>query len=261
MTEGTSTRPVAIDLAEPPIDDPHLQSDGPIAQECPRYIDLMRRALAIKTGAGFGDIEALDAFRLTGPDNEGNPVFIFIPENLPEDDREDAVDRLMLYVLYQVHEVVVRQGKSYTALWLSQNDKPSRLSFRWLRWAYYSIPYVYHERLSSLCIVHPPLQTRLALFALSYLQRHSFWEKLNFADRLEFLDDVVPIDLIKSLPQSYKDADKALDREMYSQDGGALTGMGGMAGMGGFPMPAMPPADGAPGEAPQVPIAKRNWED
>ena len=51
--------------------DPVLAAAGELARECPRYCELMREALAIKAGAGFGDVEALDAFRLTGPDNKG----------------------------------------------------------------------------------------------------------------------------------------------------------------------------------------------
>ena len=53
-------------------------------------------------------------------------------------------------------------------------------------------------------MVHPALRVRAALFLLAYLPRHSFWEKLDYADRLEFLDDHVPLALIKSLPQEVK---------------------------------------------------------
>jgi len=271
----SKTRPVVLDLADPPVDDPTLQPDGAFALECPRYVEAVRSALAIKTGVGFGDVEALDAFRLTGPDNEGRPVFLFVPGNIPEDDRrEEIVEKLTLYVISVVHEVVVRQGKGFTAMWLCQNENPSRLSVGWFRRTYYSIPYMYHQKMASLCIVHPPLQVRALLFLLSYVQRHAFWEKVNFADRLEFLDADVPIALVKTLPQSYKDYDKMLDREMYSQ--ASINDMSTLAGMPSMPpMPPMAPIPGMPGvpaangssgdagvgESPNITDYKRNWED
>jgi len=145
------------------------------------------------------------------------------------------------------------------------------------------MPYCYHDRLASLCLVHPSLTVRAALFVLSYLPRVSFWDKLNYCDRLEFLDDAVPVSLIKMMPQRYKDYDKALDKEMYEASsklgagasmGGMGSGMGGLPdgmgmGLGGMGMPSMPgstaegeAAAGDGDEAPQAPLElpKRNWE-
>ena len=67
---GASAEGVVVPLPTVP-HDPVLAEDGALARECPRYCELLREALAIKAGPGFGDVEALDAFRLTGPDNEG----------------------------------------------------------------------------------------------------------------------------------------------------------------------------------------------
>ena len=197
-------------------------------------------------------------------------VFLFIPSHLPEDDsRGEIVDKLTLYVLSVVHEVVIKQGNSFTAIWLCQNEQPSRLSVGWFRRTYYCVPYIYHERLSALCIVHPSAAVRVVLFLLSYLPRISFWEKINFADRLEFLDAEVPVALIKTLPQAFKDYDKALDREMYSQSAldPMVTGMGAMGsvgGMGSGNLSGMPDSAGcgtAGSSSEAVPLAKRNWED
>ena len=184
-------------------------------------------------------------------------VFLFIPSHL-----SSAVEKLTLYVLSVVHEVVVKQGKSFTAIWMCQNMEPSRLSLRWFRRTYYSVPYLYHERLSALCIVHPSATVRVLLFLLSYLPRISFWEKINFADRLEFLDAEVPVALIKTLPQSFKDYDKALDREMYSRPSDPMiTGMGAMGSAGGIGSGGLGGGSAGSSSADAVPLAKRNWED
>ena len=125
-----------------------------------------------------------------------------------------------------------------------------------------------------------PRSVRAAFFALSYLQsrRFCFWEKIDFTDRLEFLDAFVPIALIKSLPDDVKDYDRQLDREMY--DGSALKelhsmhdfgrmashagmGLGGLGGGEGHSLDGM---GGTSGEdsaeaRPKVELPKRNWEE
>ena len=136
----------------------------------------------MQAGIGFGDVEHLDAFRLTGPDNEGRPVFMFIPGNIPKADNA-LIAKLTLYVLSIVHDVVIRQQKRFTVVWLCNNQSDSKLSLSWFRRTYYAIPFVFHERLANLCLVHPSLKVRLAMFLLSYLPKVSFWEKLNFCDR------------------------------------------------------------------------------
>ena len=55
---------------------------------------------------------------------------------------------------------------------------------------------------------------RLIVFLLSYVVRHSFWEKLVYADRIEFLDELLPDETIASLPQETKEYDVALDKAM-----------------------------------------------
>ena len=124
-----------------------------------------------------------------------------------------------------------------------------------------------------LCVVHPSIAVRAKLFLLSYLPRHSFWERLDYADRLEFLDAHVPLALIKSLPQEVKDHDKYLDREMYAsvqhaqQHGPAHAAgaaelfaqsslNGGMSGLGSTGAGTAAGTNDAP-----PPLPKRNWED
>jgi len=266
------------------VDDPLIAIGSALHSECPLYCDLVRQALTIKAGVGFGDVEALDAFRLTGPDNEGRPVFMFIPGAIPENEETAAlVEKLTLYVLSIVHDLVVHQQKHFTAIWMCNNHSESRpLSIGWFRRTYRSVPYCYHERLAGLCLVHPSLTVRCMLFVLSYLPRVSFWDKLNYCDRLEFLDGNVPVSLIKTVPQLYKDYDKQLDRDMYEASsqmaagnglGSGIGGIGGMgmSGMGMSGVPGMPGsvpdmADGAPDDQggqqgqPKMELPKRNWE-
>ena len=268
------------------VDEPSIAASSALHKESPRYCELVRQALAMRAGVGFGDVERLDAFRLTGPDNHGRPVFMFLPAAIPETEETEAiVEKLTLYVLSLVHDLVVNQQQGYTAIWMCNNHSESRpLSVRWFYKMHRCVPYCYHERLAGLCLVHPSVTVRCLIFLLSYLPRVSFWEKLNYCDRLEFLDADVPVALIKTVPQLYKDYDKQLDREMYeSADrlgaGGAHGGssMAGMAGMGGLPdglgmgvggmgMGGVPgvfggaSAEGEQSVRPKVDLPKRNWE-
>lgn len=263
---------VVVPLRDVPAD-PTL--DGALATECPRYVELVRKGLAIKHGAGFGDVEALDAFRLTGPDSDGRDVFMFIPSHVPEGSAEDLVEQITLHALVAMHEAVIKQQRPFTVVWLCNNgEAESQLSLSWFRRTYYSVPFEYHQRMAALCLVHPSLKVKSILFLLSYLPRHDFWYKLNFADRLEFLDANVPVALIKTVPDAFKAYDKQLDREMYESvdrlaETTAACGMGGMglgAGMGG--LGGSTSASGLSGDgegvgaAPQRPIElpKRNWE-
>jgi hypothetical protein len=206
---------VSVSVNPPPAD-PTLVAGGQIHTECPEYCELANRALAIKHGDGFADIVKLDVFRLTGPDNWGRPVFLFIPEHLPDWNTEAVVERFSMYVVSVIHDVVVRQEKDYTIIWCCNNSGDRPLKYRWWKRIWNSMPYQYHEHLQSLCIVHPSLSVRMMVFALSYLPtKHDFWNKINFADRLEFLDQDVPVALIKKMPKHIKEYDKELDREMY----------------------------------------------
>ena len=237
----------------------------------------MRRA-ALAAAEGFADVEHLDVFRCTGPDKEGRPVFMFIPSHLPAD---ADLERVTLYAFSKMHQTIIVEKRDYTALWLCNNgDDSSQLTLRWFWRTFWETPYEYHERLATFCVVHPSLLVRTRMFFLSYVTR-SFWEKLDYCDRLEFLDSYVPVALIKTVPDEVKEYDRLLDRDMYSRSDGDLAklhgmggigGMGGMAGMGGLGgamggmggMDGMgvPSAaqDGTEGKS-EITLPKRNWED
>ena len=257
--------------------DPSLE---PFSQECPEYHSTVRAAQLIDAGEGFGDVERLDVFRVSDiADNGGRVVFIFLPEHIPDEAGPELVERLTLYAFLQMHKRVVQQQREYSALWLCMNDPDrwSPLPLRWWRRTYWATPFVYHERLHALCVVHPSLHVRARLLMLSYLRNavRACWEKLVYADRLEFLDEVVPIPLIKTLPQSVKEYDKDLDREMAAaietqKDAGLNGLMGASAGMPPMSMPGLGPdgdattgggVGGADGGSATTTLPKRNWED
>lgn len=181
--------------------------------------------------------------QVTGPDNGGRPVFMFLPAHLTAD---ADLERVTMYALLHLYELVVRKAQAYTVIWLCNNDEdaPSRLSLRWFFSTYRATPYALHEHLHTLCLVHPSMLVRAKLLALSYLPaRYKFWERLDYADRLEFLDAHVPVPLIKTVPQHVKDYDKNLDAEMY-----ATTADGGLDGLMGMPrMPGNFASMGMPG--------------
>jgi hypothetical protein len=95
-----------VHVAEPHYD-ASLAEDGALAQECPRYVEMARRALALASGEGFSDVEALDIFRIAAqPDNGGRPVCVFLPAHLLPGD-EQLLERATLYVLAKMHQLVV----------------------------------------------------------------------------------------------------------------------------------------------------------
>ena len=275
---SSTTANVALQLSDAPANDPTLDE---LQVENPNYCETVRRGLLIEAGEGFGDIEALDVFRKSKiADNDGRVVFIFLPENLPDYDmpraeREDIVERATLYAFTQMHKTVVREKKEYTAIWLCMNDDErwSPLPMRWWRRTYQATPRLYLERLGMLNIVHPSLGVRAKILTLSYMTRgvNDCWEKINYADRLEFLDCSVPVKLIKTLPESVKEYDRMQDKMMmeslHNKDPtnayGSMGGMGmaGMMGMGGAGMNSDMAAN-APEGADDLPkeMPKRNWE-
>ena len=244
---GSSTRADARSVELEVMPAPTDASLDRLEADHAEYVRLCRRAAEIKATTGFRDIQKMDVVRRTGRDKEGRPVFMFIPGNL---ERGVDLERVTMYCLTLMHDVVVAQDKPFACVWLCNNLWPSKLGFLFFRRTYNMVPRPYRKNMHWLRIVHPSIQVRLLLFALSYYVKESFWEKFDYCDRIEFLDEVVPVAQLK-LPQDYVDYDKMLEeeaRQMADADnpggmggmmGGGMMGsgmMGGMGGMGGMGM-------------------------
>jgi hypothetical protein len=263
---------VELQITEPP--DPVLNE---LASTHPIYAALCRQAKILKSTTGLHDIEAMDVVRLAGPDKQGRPVFLFNPANLS---RGVDHDRVTMFCLNLMHEPVLVQGKGYGCVWLCNNLCDSQLGFLFFRRTYKMLPRAYRKNMLWLRIVHPAVQVRLILFGLSYLLTDSFWDKFDYADRIEFLDEVVDIPSLR-IPKEYFDYDRLLDEEarhmadpsnphgvmnesimggmMGGSTGGMMggaglgAGMDGMDGMGASPSGtsgAWPQPPAAPGGAP-----------
>ena len=235
-----------VELSDPAVD-PTLAGGSTLATECPNYVAFVKSATSIAKGEGFADIEALDVFRVHTL-ADGRLVLIFLPAHLPVDD-ERLLERATQYVFARMHQLVIVEQKEYTVLWLCNNDDDNsgNLPLSWWRRTYWHTPYNYQIKLIKLVVVHPAIAVRAKLLVISYLHssylmRHPFWEKLDYADRLEFLDEHVPISLIKTLPDAVKQWDKMLDRQMYAsvidQQKAMEAAKNGEAG--GMPPPPMP---------------------
>ena len=263
---------VELQITEPP--DPVLDE---LASTHPTYAALCRQAKILKSTTGLHDIEAMDVVRLAGPDKQGRPVFLFNPANLS---RGVDLDRVTMFCLTLMHELVVVQGKGYGCVWLCNNLYDSQLGFLFFRRTYKMLPRAYRKNMLWLRIVHPAVQVRLILFGLSYLLADAFWHKFDYADRIEFLDEVVDIPSLR-IPKEYFDYDRMLDEEarhladpsnphgivnesimggmMGGGTGGMMGGAGlgaGMDGVGASPSGtsgawAQPAAPGAAGAAPR----------
>ena len=219
----------------------------------------------------------MDVVRLAGPDKQGRPVFLFNPANLS---RGVDLDRVTMFCLTLMHEPVLVQGKGYGCVWLCNNLCDSQLGFLFFRRTYKMLPRAYRKNMLWLRIVHPAVQVRLILFGLSYLLTDAFWDKFDYADRIEFLDEVVDIPSLR-IPKEYFDYDRMLDEEarhmadpsnphgvmnesilggmMGGSTGGMMggaglgAGMDGMDGMGASPSGTSGawPQPAAPGGAPR----------
>ena len=238
---ATSGQDVELQITEPT--DPVLDE---LASTHAAYAALCRQAKILKTTTGLHDIEVMDVVRLAGPDKQGRPVVLFNPANLS---RGVDLERVTMFCLTLMHEIVVVQGKAYGCVWLCNNLWDSQLGFRFFRRTYKMLPRAYRKNMHWLRIVHPPVQVRLLLFGLSYLLKDSFWEKFDYADRIEFLDEVVDIPSLR-IPKEYFDYDRMLDQEarhmadpsnphgvmnestMGGMMGGGMGGMMGGAGVG-----------------------------
>jgi hypothetical protein len=198
--------------------DPTLAETSTLHAECPAYVEMVKRAYALASENGFDAIEKADIIRRSGPDNAGRPVFMFFPNRLPKKHHAEIdLDRFTLYGIWLMHKVVMVQGQDFTVLWCCGYDGDSRVGLNWFRKTYWSMPYEYHKKVQSICVVHPDLAARFIQFALSYMVKVEFWDKVNWADRLEFLDQDIPVALIKTLPDQVKRWDKRMDEELYAR--------------------------------------------
>lgn len=179
MVDGTSA---VVELR--PAADASVDS---LAAEYPEYVDTYKRALTLAAENGFRDLERLGIVRAGGLDKDGRDVYLFYPQALQEDTDLELVTMLALHLM---HGTVVRQSRPYTVVWVCNNQQDSRLSFWWFRRTYRMLPQAYKKQMRQLCVVHPGVQVRIQLYLLSFVVSASFWEKLFYADRIEFLDEV-----------------------------------------------------------------------
>jgi len=223
------------------------------------YVRLYRAAHAIASEGGFDHLKRMDVVRRAKvQDKFQRDIFLFFPAHMPEG---ADLERIVMYAIWLMHDPVVVGNRPYSAVWVCNNLEASQLGYFWFRRTYKMVPHEYHKNMRSLAIVHPGLGVRLTLLLLSYMLKASFWEKLVYADRIEFLDEVVEPKALE-LPNELYEYDRFLDREaaqMAEQHlsgagmGGGMIG-GGMMGVGmmggayaGSAGGADPLGDGAPG--------------
>jgi len=234
---STRIEEINVEIA-PPREDAAIQRVRETHQE---YVRLYKQAKAIESESGFGDMKKLGAVRLAKkPDKHGRPIFVFTPGNLPTG---VDLERVVMYGILLMHDTVMRDNGEYTALWVCNNLESSQLGYFWFRRTYKMVPYEYRKNMRCLTLLHPGISVRLLLLLLSYMLKDTFWEKLEFAERIEFLDEVVEDPTSLGLQQDYYIYDRILDKEHKEmaermekeQMGAGGMGMGGMGmGMGGM---------------------------
>jgi len=215
MAAATSTlaaaaEDVRLELSEPV--DPLLER---LAAGHPEYVRLFKAARVAQRENTLGDVEALGAVqRAPINDKEGRPVFLFYPARLAAGaEKGVSLEHVTAHAVLLMHDHVVARNGAYTIVWVTNNLEPDGLGYRWFRSTYKMVPTEYHKNMRSLCVVHPSVSTRLTLLLLSYLLSTSFWEKLLFADRIEFLDEAIEYQGL-GLPAELLAYDKFLDKEM-----------------------------------------------
>ena len=197
----------AIDV-KPQTLDKFLQTLGSKHQE---YTKIMTQLSQLQTLPEFQKIKDQNIVRCAKTkDRESRHVFLFFPQNVPD----NADLRLIIaYAISIMHDIVALQDQHYSIVWVTDQLGPQRLGFFWLRHVYKMVPDAYHRNMRSLAVVHPTLKVRFSLFLLSYMLARSFWDKLYYADRVEFLDDLMDVDSLE-LPSEVFEYDRFLDQEM-----------------------------------------------
>lgn len=224
--QATEHPPVAeevrLELIEPT--DPLLDD---LAHSHQEYVRLYKAALVAQRENALGAVEAVGAVqRAPINDKEGRPIFLFYPSRLAAGEAEGvSLEQVMSHALLLMHSTVVTRDSAYTVVWVTNNLDPDRLGYFWFRSTYKMVPRAYHKNMRSLCIVHPSISTRLTLLMLSYMLSTTFWEKLVYADRIEFLDEVLDYKTV-GLPSDVIMYDKFLDKEMETQAAQMQAGMG-----------------------------------
>ena len=176
------------------------------------------------------------------PDHHGRATFVFHPARIQPD---TDLDLLTTYAVALLHEHVALHDKPYTVVWISDQLGQGRLNFFWFRRIYKMVPPEFHHNMRSLAIVHPTLTVRFTLFCLSYLLQRSFWDKLYYADRVEFLDELMDVDALE-LPSEVLEFDRFLDHDMELR--ARQIQEAGVGSLGGSMLPGMDL--GAPGADP-----------
>ena len=194
--ETTTTRAegdVVVTFDPPPLDSVLAAIDA--EKSAPDYVAIYKQAQLARARGDLHAVEAMDVLRECGLDTAGRAVFMFIPGNLNLDAARDGKAAVTLELVTQfcvlkMHDWIVQDDKHYAIIWLCNNIHSSQLSYRFFRRTYKMVPYAFRKNMRSLSVVHPGIKVRMLLFLLSYITKTSFWEKLHYADRVEFLDEV-----------------------------------------------------------------------
>ena len=148
----------------------------------------------------MSDVRKLDAIRRCArPDVAGRPVYVFLPGHVP---RGFDLERLLMHAILVMHDEVVN-GAPFSAVWVCHNtdEDAQRLPWTWVRYVYRLLPPAYHAGAKAIGLAHPSLGVRAVMLGLSYVLSTPFWDKLVFADRVEFLDEIAKLDVL-DLPQA-----------------------------------------------------------
>jgi len=148
----------------------------------------------------LSDVRKLDAIRRCArPDVAGRPVYVFLPGHVP---RGFDLERLLMHAILVMHDEVVN-GAPFSAVWVCHNtdEDAQRLPWTWVRYVYRLLPPAYHAGAKAIGLAHPSLGVRAVMLGLSYVLSTPFWDKLVFADRVEFLDEIAKLDVL-DLPQA-----------------------------------------------------------
>eukprot|EP00933_Yihiella_yeosuensis_P046174 TRINITY_DN41666_c0_g1_i1.p1 TRINITY_DN41666_c0_g1~~TRINITY_DN41666_c0_g1_i1.p1 ORF type:complete len:282 (-),score=14.57 TRINITY_DN41666_c0_g1_i1:36-881(-) len=163
----------------------------------------------------------------TGPN--GSDVFVLIPRGL-DGQLDGPVDiwRLFVFALTRMHDLVVRDNRSFTLVWVQAGDHKL-----WL-WSALQLTRKLHERyrqnLVSLHVVHPSWTIRAVELLLWPIVEEEFWDIFQCHERVEFLGTYFDLDKL-ALPGDVMEYDSFLDKEaeFLTQTAGDLQGQASSA--------------------------------
>eukprot|EP00164_Ancoracysta_twista_P000293 GFYU01000410.1.p1 GENE.GFYU01000410.1~~GFYU01000410.1.p1 ORF type:complete len:194 (-),score=37.60 GFYU01000410.1:98-679(-) len=136
----------------------------------------------------FKDFDEMKFFYATSNDRDGTPTFVLELSNLPASQVD--LDRVLVYMIKLMHEIVVEKSEDYSLVYFHSNAQKENMPHTtWLRQVHGVLPREYKKGLNTLYVVHPSWWLRFYFALMVPFVSWKFYWKIMYIDSVEFLWD------------------------------------------------------------------------